>query len=294
MKILEKGVVNMILFTDFIKVPDPDKTKVKFNMNPNDVTQPAWDLLRDDSPAWLEMNSWKGKKEDKINNLNHADYLIALAQYYPYGPNFYVFGGLYRVVKKVPEVFEQVGYDLILMEEYQEYIKRLVIKISKPIGQSNYNRTYNNLRNKLLPEVYEITPDVKLGSFPGYQNINLTHKELNRILSQEEPSWKKALSHVKGVYLIFDESNGKIYVGSASGNTDGIWQRWSSYADFKNPTGGNTKFVDIVTTLGKDHIVKNFRYIVLEIYDMRTKFEIVRERESFWQRAFQTRKFGYN
>lgn len=51
-----------IRFTDFIVPPDPTRTKVKFNVNPNDPSLPAWDLLLDDSDRWLEMNEWRSKK----------------------------------------------------------------------------------------------------------------------------------------------------------------------------------------------------------------------------------------
>ena len=67
----------MIKFTDFIKAPDAARTKVKFNMNGGDRNKPAWDFLLEDSPDWLGMNSYKTKQPS--NNLNHADYLIALA-----------------------------------------------------------------------------------------------------------------------------------------------------------------------------------------------------------------------
>lgn len=45
-----------IRFTDFIVPPDPTRTKVMFNVNPNVPSLPAWDLLLDDSDRWLEMN----------------------------------------------------------------------------------------------------------------------------------------------------------------------------------------------------------------------------------------------
>ncbi|MEG2934614.1 MAG: hypothetical protein RR842_13645, partial [Gordonibacter sp.] len=71
----------MIKLEDFILVPDVNKTKVKFNMNAGDPNKRAWDLLLDDDPEWVVMNSWKTKQTN--NNLGNADYLIALAQYYP-------------------------------------------------------------------------------------------------------------------------------------------------------------------------------------------------------------------
>ena len=44
----------MIKLTDFIKVPDIDKTKIKFNMNSGDVNVTAWDLLLEDEASWKD------------------------------------------------------------------------------------------------------------------------------------------------------------------------------------------------------------------------------------------------
>lgn len=282
----------MIKLSEFIKTPNDKRTKIKFNMNPADVNLRAWDFLLEDDSEWLIMNAWKTKQPN--NNLNHADYLIALAQYYPYGPEYFVFGGLYRVEKKIPEVFNDVGYNLTLMNDYQEYIKRLIIKIEKPIGRDVYNRRYHTIQTQLNPEVYEIAPNIKLGHFPGYQNVRMSHKEMQQVLLREDPSWKSALSYVKGIYVITDKSNGKLYIGSASGNTDGIWQRWAGYAHLENLTGGNKEFNNIVLENGREHIQKHFQYSILEIFDTRTKSEVIIERENYWKSVFDTKKHGMN
>lgn len=282
----------MIKLSEFIKTPNNALTKIKFNMNPADPNLKAWDLLLEDDPEWLIMNSWKTKQPN--NNLNHAEYLIAMAQYYPYGPEYFVFGGLYKVEKKLPEVFNDVGYELTLMKEYQEYIKRLIIKIEKPIGRDVYNRRYHTIQDQLNPEVYEIAPNIKLGHFPGYQNVRMNHKEMQQVLLREDPSWKSALSYIKGIYVITDKSNGKLYIGSASGNTDGIWQRWSGYAHLENLTGGNKEFNNILLNKGKEHIQNYFQYSILEIFDTRTKSEIILERENYWKKVFDTKKNGMN
>ncbi|GAA3714985.1 GIY-YIG nuclease family protein [Salinicoccus jeotgali] len=282
----------MIKLSDFIKTPNDTRTKIKFNMNPADPTLKAWDLLLEDDPEWLIMNSWKTKQSN--NNLNHAEYLITMAQYYPYGPEYFAFGGLYKVEKKLPEVFNDIGYELTLMKDYQEYIKRLIIKIEKPIGRDVYNRRYHTIQDQLNPEVYEIAPNIKLGHFPGYQNVRMNHKEMQQVLLREDPSWKSALSYVKGIYVITDKSNGKLYIGSASGNTDGIWQRWSGYAHLENLTGGNKEFNNILLNKGKEHIQKYFQYSILEIFDTRTKSEIILERENYWKNVFDTKVNGMN
>jgi len=282
----------MIKLTDFIKVSNPAKTKIIFNMNASDPSKRALDFLLENNEEWIIMNAWKTKQSN--NNLNNADYLIALAQYYPYGPEYFIFGGLYKVEKILPEVFDSVGYKLTLMKDYEEYIKRLIIRIEKPIGRDVYNRLYLNIQETLNPEIYEIAPNTKLGNFQGYQNVCLKHKDLQLIVNNNEPSWKLALSHVKCVYVITDTSSGKLYVGSASGNTDGIWQRWSSYANLENPTGGNDGFKELVQLYGKQHIIDNFKYTILEIFDTKTKMNTIIERENYWKNVFETKKYGLN
>lgn len=282
----------MIKLKDFLKIPDEKRTKIKFNMNAADVTKRAWDFLLEDSEEWIIMNAWKTKQTN--NNLNHADYLVALAQYYPYGPQYFIFGGLYKVEKKVPEVFNDVGYHLTLMEENSQYIKRLIIKIDKPIGRDVYNRRYETIQEQLNPEVYEVAPSTKLGHFNGYQNVRLKHKELQQIIQHNEPSWREALSYVKGVYVITDLSNGQLYVGSASGNTDGLWQRWSCYAHLSDLTGGNKEFHHILENKGKDYIINHFQYSILEIFDTKTKVEVILERENYWKNVLDSKQHGMN
>jgi len=282
----------MIKFVDFIVAPDARRTKVKFNMNAGDWNKRAWDLLLEDDPEWINMNQWKSKQAN--NNLNNADYLIALAQYYPYGPEYFVFGGLFKVEIIMPEIFNGFGYKLTLMDVYREYIKRLIIKLEKPIGRDIYNRRYESLQEQLNPEIYELAPSTKLGHFPGYQRVSLKHKELRQIISRNEPSWKQALSYVKGVYVITDMSNGNLYIGSASGNNEGIWQRWSGYADENNLTGGNREFIEILESKGSAYIMDNFKYSIIEIFDTKTKVETVIERENYWKNVFSTRMHGMN
>ena len=288
-----RGLENMIELNKFIKVPNLNKTKIKFNMNAGNVEIKAWDLLfKEDETEWEQINAWKTKHPN--NNLNHADYLLAFAQYYPYGPEYFIFGGLYKIKKIEPEVFDEVGYELTLMDDYKEYRKRLIVKLKKPIGRDLYNRLYKNIQDTLEPEVYEIAPNTKLGHFPGYQNVTLSHPQMQQIILRNEPSWKQALMNVKGVYVITDLSNGKLYIGSASGNTDGIWQRWSDYANIENLTGGNKLLNEIKLDKGKDYIVNNFQYSILEIFDTKTKADIIINRENYWKNVFCTRKYGMN
>ncbi|MFC5500674.1 hypothetical protein ACFPJ4_00315 [Lysinimonas soli] len=200
----------MITFTDFMPAPEPALTKVKFNIRAGREGAAAWDLLLADDPEeWLNMSRHRERHQN--NNLGNARYLMAFAQYYPYGPQYFIYGGPFRVSTIVPEVLGGVGYGLEPMEQYSDYIKRLIIKLNKPVGRDLYLRKYDKLQeSSLRPEVYELAPDVKLGTFPGYQNVRLRHRDLQRIIANEEPSWKDALSRVKGVYVITDLSDGHV------------------------------------------------------------------------------------
>ena len=287
----------MIKFTDFIKsfTEGKDLNRIKVKLNISDEQYPALDLLYDEKnskdDSWYYMNAWK---EDNSNhNLNNYDYLITFAQYYYYGDEFFLFGGIYKIETIFPEKFNDVGYNLTLLDNFKEYRKRLIIKIKKKVGRT-YNRIYNNLDNELIPEVYEISPSMNLKQFNCYQNVSLSHIELQHIINNTEPSWKLALSSVKAVYVITDTKTGKLYIGSASGNSQGLWQRWECYADFKDLTGGNKEFEVLVEKNGKNYILNNFKYSIVEIFDTKTNQEYILERENYWKNVFETKKFGMN
>ena len=89
-------------------------------------------------------------------------------------------------------------------------------------------------------------------------------------------------------------SNGQLYIGSASGNADGIWQRWSGYADKHNLTGGNKEFTGILEAKGETYITDHFKYSILEIFDTKTKIETIIERENYWKGVLDTKSHGMN
>ncbi len=66
-------------------------------------------------------------------------------------------------------------------------------------------------------EVMQILTDTfHNDEFPGYESVKLSWKQLSRVINKE--AWITALQNQKGVYLITDTSNGKMYVGSAYGD----------------------------------------------------------------------------
>lgn len=61
--------------------------------------------------------------------------------------------------------------------------------------------------------------------FPGYDKVTISWEGLFTVINTD--SWKTALQNLKGVYLITAISNGKQYVGSATGD-EMIWGRWKT------------------------------------------------------------------
>ena len=112
-------------------------------------------------------------------------------------------------------------------------------------------------------------------------------------MQNNEPEWRQALSKIKGVYIITDTSSGKLYIGSASGNNEGIWQRWCAYANLNNLTGGNKVFENIKTK-DVNHIINNFTYAILEIFDPKTNREYILQREVYWKKVFKSVNYGMN
>ena len=202
-----------IKFESFFKFEHPEKIKVKFNMTSGRGGDRAWDNLRDDDGnyqrndnKWYNMNAHRSETGQSNNNLEHYEYVLSFAQYYPYGHEFYIFGGLY----KKTGIRSNDKYELELQDDYIEYRNRLIIKLEKSIGRNLYLVKFKTVCNKMNAVIYEIRPEGKLSVFPGYNNVRLTHKELQSIINGKEMEWKNALSVVKGVYCITDTSTGKI------------------------------------------------------------------------------------
>lgn len=280
---------NQILLDEIFKeLADKDRLKVKFNMNYGDVNIKALNLLLDDDHKWYLMNAHKERNGN--HNLDRCDYLLSFAQYYPYGKEYFLYGGFFKVNHEATKE-DATDYVLEELDQFKQYKKRLVIKLKKPLGQS-YNRTWYNLVNNCNPEIYEILPNPKLKPFLGFNSVSLTHEELQIIFKNLEPDWKNQLSSVKGIYCVTDRESGKLYIGSAY-NNDGIWGRWKSYADINNLTGGNKIFTELKFK-DENYIVNNFTYSILEIFDPKTKDEYIIERENHWKRVFDSIKHGMN
>lgn len=210
--------------------------------------------------------------------------VIALIEYKKYK---WLFAGVYKVLsyKKVKE--KHIQYSTELIPGQEELIGRIIVHfartgrasylIGKPAGGEFY---VSELREQKLT----------MQDFPGYNNVSISFDELNVIISQNLTSWHSALSNMKGIYLITDTFNGKLYVGKADG-VKGLWQRWSAYV--KTGHGGNIELKKILKNKPASY-AKNFQYTILEIAGPNTPDEYINDREVFWKNVLHTRTFGYN
>ena len=68
-------------------------------------------------------------------------------------------------------------------------------------------------------EIWQILPVGFVSEFPGWNQVFISHKELQAIIDNPDGNldWQLFLTSHDGVYVILDTSTGKIYVGSAYG-----------------------------------------------------------------------------
>lgn len=220
------------------------------------------------------------------NNENFkCDYVLSLISL---EGNKWLFVGVYKVLGVTNGTNPSYQYQTELLPNQDDLIGRIIVQYKRE-GRASY--IWGHKYGKNL-EVFEIRPErLSIGDFPGYNKVILSYRQLKIIVTQLEPSWKSALSNVKGIYLISDTSTGKLYVGSATGE-DGLWQRWEGYA--KTGHGGNIELRSVILEKGIEH-VDNFIFTVLEVADFHSTDEFIIKRETHWKDVLLSRKpFGYN
>ncbi|MCL2821702.1 MAG: GIY-YIG nuclease family protein [Firmicutes bacterium] len=199
---------------------------------------------------------------------------------------------LFTTIKEVTEelpvadkIYGGIGYKGHEIEKYSNFYGRVIVKYHKDHqGQGVW---YENIIDEL--EVLEILPSLFDGeAFPGYDKVRLTYRQLATIIDKGKRDWIAALENQKAVYLIADTSNGRLYVGSATGDNGMLLQRWSNYVHSGH--GGNQELIGF----DFDDIKQNFQYSILENYNARVDKGFILDRETWWKITLQTRKFGYN
>ena len=250
----------------------------------------AIDTSRNNEP--LEMffaGDFKSYQEIQTQKNFNKPYILSLIHL---NDDKWLFAGVWRVLGLENKKIRQDGkfffkYNTKIIKGLEHLTGRAIIHFEK-----NFRASYligSKYEDRLhVSELRELKMSV--GDFPGYNSVRLSYNLLKLITSDQNPSWKGALSNVAGVYVITDTQKGGQYVGSAYGG-EGLWQRWQEYA--KSGHGKNKDLKALLKSKGKDYS-NNFQFSILEICDLNASEEIVLNREIHWKEVLKTREFGLN
>ena len=268
--------MNDIKLNDILRLENFDNVKIRFNLQFGENWNPIEIFKNGDISTMLSGHYYnKNKKSYKVGQITIG--LVPIKKKEDHWLLFHIG----RVTKDLNK-FKDVGYEFENLPEYEKYVGRLIVKFKNKV-QAVIRNADSVIDECFVSQILPDTFDNDL--FPGYDKVNISWDELRRLIDKN--NWRTALQNQKGVYLMTDISNGKKYVGKASG-IDMILGRWTSYV--KNGHGGNKE----LKVLPFNHIKKNFKYSILDIYKSTTDDQIINERENWWKEILQSRKFGYN
>ena len=168
-----------------------------------------------------------------------------------------------------------------------EYAGRMIFY--RETGFSFYNSAATG-KDFIVDEIWGKGANRSVAPFVTYDEVELSFDDLQETINGHYPDYYKALSCVKGIYMIIDGNTGKLYVGSAYGS-DGIWGRWNSYATTFH--GGNEELVRLYEEHGEGYFHK-FKYLILQVLPMKMADREVIDRENAFKKRFLTREFGLN
>lgn len=201
----------------------------------------------------------------------------------------WLFVGLYRVkgYEAVAEPKAHFMYELMRVSSCEDLVGRLYA--SSPYTKRNSYVYGETLETDLV--VSQILPcRLSITDFPGYKLVDIPKSQLDIIVRDNIPTWRTALSNVKGIYLIADRKTHKLYVGKADG-AEGIWGRWCAYA--KNGHGGNVALKEELGFAPVDRQA-DLRFSLLEIADIHSTQDEILAREEHWKSVLMTRQSGFN
>lgn len=269
--------VEKIKLTDIIKIENLSNVKIRFNIMIDDNWTPIELFKNGNTDSMLRGQYWNYSKQKSYKD---GQTTIGFIKIDP-NDDLWLLFHIGKITKDL-NIYNGIGYEYEELNAYEKYLGRVVIRY-KNTSQNMVRKAESVIDDISIEQILPDTFDNDI--FPGYDNVNVSWSELKRVIKKE--TWKTALYNQKGVYLITDISNGKMYVGSAYGENM-ILGRWQSY--IKTGHGGNVE----LKKLDFDYIKKNFRYSILEIFKASTEDKRIIERESWWKNILLTRTNGYN
>jgi hypothetical protein len=166
-------------------------------------------------------------------------------------------------------------FDLALTDFCATWKGKLVIEWPPP-ERSWWRRAHRNV----FPVHAILEESALAAAMPAWDQLDLGWDELRVLPSR----WREALSHWRGIYYIYDQADGKGYVGSAYGDAN-LLGRWVNYAGAGH--GGNT--------LLRQRDPKNFRFTILQRVSPDMDAADVIRVEGTWKERLHTRQpFGLN
>lgn len=177
-------------------------------------------------------------------------------------------------------------YEMKLVEEgFDDILGKAIIKYHNTLRNFHrYPKSYkgDDLEANLI--VKEILPEKSSIPAPVMPFVSVTHEQLAIILDQNIESWKNALTSNRGIYVLTDRTNGKVYVGQALD----FYSRWELY--MTNPTNCGAKQIE---KLEREHpgYIRNFQFSILERCGDGTDLWA---REEHWKDVLKSREHGYN
>jgi hypothetical protein len=135
-------------------------------------------------------------------------------------------------------------FDLTLTDFYAHWKGRLIVGWPPP-ERSWWRRAHRNE----IPIAAVLEDSALDAAMPEWDEMELTWEELGVLPTR----WKSALSQWRGIYYIFDTSDGRGYVGSAYGEIN-LLGRWLNYAAHGH--GGNK--------LLRQRDPRNFQFTILQ------------------------------
>lgn len=266
-----------INLNDILQLPDLQNVKVRFNLSFGGNWNPIEIFKNNEREILLRGQYWNYNKNKSFKEGQIAIGLIRIKS----NDDLWLLFHVGKITKDL-NVLNGMGYEYEELEEYRKYFGRLIVRF-KNTSQNMVRNAVSVIDNCIVEQILPDTFDNDI--FPGYDMVNVSWSELARVIEKE--TWKTALQNQKGVYLITDTSNGKMYVGSASGD-EMILSRWRSYV--KTGNGGNKE----LKLLDFNYIKTNFRYSILDIFKSTTDAQTIIDRETWWKKILLTREFGYN
>jgi len=159
-------------------------------------------------------------------------------------------------------------FDLALTDFYVPWKGKLIVTWPPP-ERSWWRRAHRNS----FPIFAVLEDNALVADMPEWERIVFKWDELSILPTR----WRSALKEWRGIYYIYDESDGKGYVGSAFGD-ENLLGRWLSYA--KSGHGGNV--------LLRKRDPQRFRFSILQRVSPDMAVAEITRLESAWKERLHT------